>query len=90
MQLSSTSFPGRSQQYAEAIEAHEGDSISVRLAIGPRVTVSKIPLNLGVRILELDSIELCPVLDLDSRYDLTLGIAWLELHESWLDWRSKT
>ena len=40
--------------------------------------------------MEFDSIECCLVLDLDSRYDLSLGMAWLERHEPWIDWRSKT
>ncbi|KAG2920212.1 hypothetical protein PC114_g6173 [Phytophthora cactorum] len=26
---------------------------------------------------------------LDSRYDLILGMAWLERHDPWIDWRSK-
>ena len=79
-----------SQQYAEALKAHEGDFITVRLATGSRVTVPKVPLNLGLKFLDFDSIERCLVLDLDSRYDLILGMAWLERHEPWIDWRSKT
>ena len=79
-----------SHQYAEALKAHEGDSITVRLATGSRVTVPKVPLNLGVKFLDFDNIERCLVLDLDSRYDLILGMAWLERHEPWIDWRSKT
>ena len=79
-----------SQQYAEMLQKHEGDVITVRLATGARVTVPKVPLNLGVKVLDFDSIERCLVLDLDSRYDLILGMAWLERHEPWIDWRSKT
>ena len=79
-----------SQRYAKALKAHEGDSITVRLATGSRVTVPKVPLNLGVKFMDFDSIERCLVLDLDSRYDLILGMAWLERHEPWIDWRSKT
>ena len=78
-----------SQRYAEALKAHEGDSITVRLETGSRVTVPKVPLNLGVKFMDFDSIERCLVLDLDSRYDLILGMAWLERHEPWIDWRSK-
>ena len=74
-----------SQRYAEALKAHEGDSITVRLATGSRVTVPKVPLNLGVKFLDFDNIERCLVLDLDSRYDLILGMAWLERHEPWID-----
>ena len=47
-------------------------------------------MNLGIKFLDFDSIERCLVLDLNSRYDLILGIAWLERHEPWIDWRSKT
>ena len=36
------------QQYAEALKAHECDSIAVCLATGSRVTVPKVPLNLDV------------------------------------------
>ena len=79
-----------SQQYGEALKAHEGDVITVLLATGDRVTVPKVVLNLGVKFLDFNSIELRIVLDLDSRYDLTLGIVWLERHEPWIDWSSKT
>ena len=50
----------------------------------------KVPLNLGVKFLDFDSIEHCLVLDLDSRYDLNHCMTWLERHESWIDRRSKT
>uniref|UniRef100_H3H286 Integrase catalytic domain-containing protein n=1 Tax=Phytophthora ramorum TaxID=164328 RepID=H3H286_PHYRM len=79
-----------SRQYAEALVARTSDIITVRLATGTRVTVPKIPVNLGVKFLDFDSVERCLVLDLDSRYDLILGMAWLERHEPWIDWRSKT
>uniref|UniRef100_H3H760 Reverse transcriptase domain-containing protein n=1 Tax=Phytophthora ramorum TaxID=164328 RepID=H3H760_PHYRM len=79
-----------SRQYAEALVARTSDIITVRLATGTRVTVPKVPVNLGVKFLDFDSVERCLVLDLDSRYDLILGMAWLERHEPWIDWRSKT
>ena len=78
------------QHYVEALQAHESDVITVRLATGTRVTVPKIALNLNIQFLDFDSTERCLVLDLDSRYDLILGMAWLERHEPWIDWRSKT
>ncbi|KAK1947234.1 hypothetical protein P3T76_001244 [Phytophthora citrophthora] len=55
-----------------------------------RVTVAKVPMDLRLKFLDFDSVERCLVLDLDSRYDLILGMAWLERHEPWIDWRSKT
>ena len=47
-------------------------------------------MNLGIKFLDFDSIERCLVLDLDPTYDLILGMAWLERHEPWIYWRSKT
>ncbi|KAG2999972.1 hypothetical protein PC121_g21055 [Phytophthora cactorum] len=79
-----------SQQYAEALEVQTRDTISVRLATGTLVTVSKVSVDLGVKFLDFDTVERCLVLDLDSRYDLILGMAWLERHEPWINWRSKT
>ncbi|KAG4055387.1 hypothetical protein PC123_g9532 [Phytophthora cactorum] len=79
-----------SQQYAEALEVQTRDTISVRLATGTLVTVSKVSVDLGVKFLDFDSVERCLGLDLDSRYDLILGMAWLERQETWIDWRSKT
>jgi hypothetical protein len=40
--------------------------------------VPKVAVNLGVKFLDFDSVERCLVIDLDSRYDLILGMAWLE------------
>jgi hypothetical protein len=79
-----------SQQYAEALKARTSDVISIRLATGTRVTVPKVAVNLDVNFLDFDSVERCLVIDLDSRKDLILGMAWLERHEPWIDWRSKT
>ncbi|GMF56609.1 unnamed protein product [Phytophthora fragariaefolia] len=79
-----------SQRYAEALKARNRDIVTVRLATGTRVTVPKVPVDLGVKFLDFDSVERCLVLDLDARYDLILGMAWLERHEPWIDWRSKT
>ena len=80
----------RSQQYAEALKAHEGDSITVRLATGSRVTVPKVSLKSGVKVLDFNVTERCLVLDLYSRYNLIVGMAWLERHKPYVDWRSKT
>ncbi|KAG3070015.1 hypothetical protein PC121_g9632 [Phytophthora cactorum] len=79
-----------SQRYAEGLAVQTRDNISVRLATGTLVTVSKVSVDLGVKFLDFDSVEPCLGLDLDSRYDLILGMAWLEHHEPWIDWRSKT
>ena len=67
------------QQNAEALKDHEGDSISVRHAIGVRVIdVPKVPLNLDLKVLPFNSVERGNVSYSDSRYDLILNMAWLE------------
>ena len=62
----------------------------MRLSTGVRVTVPNVPLNLAVRLLDFESTERCLVLDLDSRYDLILGMVWLKRHKPLMDWRFKT
>ena len=76
-------------RYVEALEAHKGDTITVRLVTGALVTASKASVNLGVKLFDFDSIERLLVPDLDSRYDRILGMARLERHEPWIDWGSK-
>ena len=68
-------------RYVEALEVHKGDTITVCLATGTLVTTPKVPVNMGVKFFSFDGIERCLVLDLDSRYDLILGMTWLERHE---------
>ena len=62
----------------------------MHLATGARVTIFRVQFNVGVKVLDFDNIEHCLVLDLDSRYDLILGMVWMERHEPWIDWRFKT
>ena len=45
------------QKYADALTADEGDSITVRLATGVRVTVPKGPFNLGLKFVDFNSVE---------------------------------
>ena len=72
-------------RYVEANKANKGDTITVRLATGTLVIAPKVSVNLGVKFFDFASIERCLVLDLDSKYDLILGMAWLERHEPWID-----
>ena len=67
-----------------------GDLITVILATGSHVTVPKVLLNLGGKFIDCDSIERCLDLDLHSRYDLIIGIAWLERHEPCINMKSNT
>ncbi|KAG2790808.1 hypothetical protein PC129_g24556 [Phytophthora cactorum] len=43
---------------------------------------------LAVKFEDFDSSEQFTVLEMD-KYDLILGMPWLEKHEPWIDWRGK-
>ncbi|POM79896.1 Pol protein, partial [Phytophthora palmivora] len=45
-------------------------------------------MDLAVKFEDFDSTESFLVLDMD-KYDLILGMPWLEKHEPWIDWRGK-
>ncbi|KAI9922852.1 hypothetical protein PsorP6_002373 [Peronosclerospora sorghi] len=76
--------------YDEALEARSRDVVTVRLATGVQVSVTKVSIDLKLKFADFDRLERCLVLDLDSRYDLILGMKWLERHEPWIDWKSKS
>jgi hypothetical protein len=66
------------------------DTISVRLATGVVVTTKRIVVDLRVKFEDFDFTEKFTVLDMDERYDLILGMAWLQEYEPWIDWKSKS
>ncbi|KAG3063321.1 hypothetical protein PI124_g22703 [Phytophthora idaei] len=45
-------------------------------------------MDLAVKSEDFDSSEQFTVLEMD-KYDLILGMPWLEKHEPWIDWRGK-
>ncbi|KAG3085359.1 hypothetical protein PI125_g19246 [Phytophthora idaei] len=52
------------------------------------MTVPLIHMDLAVKFEDFDSSEQFTVLEMD-KYDLILGMPWLEKHEPWIDWRGK-
>ncbi|POM71378.1 Gag protein [Phytophthora palmivora] len=62
--------------------------VSARLADGTMVNVPGVRMDLAVKFENFDSTALFLVLDMD-KYDLILGMPWLEKHEPWIDWRGK-
>ena len=66
-----------SQLYAEALQAQGSDTITFHLATRKRVTVARVFVNLNVKCMGFDGVELCLVLILNTRYDLFLGMAWM-------------
>ncbi|POM79313.1 LOW QUALITY PROTEIN: Gag protein [Phytophthora palmivora] len=76
-------------RYADALRESKGrGQASVRLADGTVVNVPGIRVDLAVKFEDFDSTESFLVLDMD-KYELILGMPWLERHESWIDWRGK-
>ena len=65
-------------------------TISVRLATGLVVTSEKIDIDLAIKFGDFDFVEHFTVLEMDERYDLILGMPWLEAQEPWIDWKTKS
>jgi hypothetical protein len=77
--------------YAKAVEASKNNSsMYLRLATGSIVSMRKVLLPWMVEFDDFNSVEPFIVLDMDYRYDLSLGITWLVKREPWIDWSSRT
>ncbi|POM64509.1 Pol protein, partial [Phytophthora palmivora] len=82
-------FAQNGDKFTGTLRESEGrDQFSVRLADGTVVNVPGVRMDLAVKFEVLDSTESFLVLDMD-KYDLILGMPWLEKHEPWIDWRGK-
>ncbi|POM77429.1 LOW QUALITY PROTEIN: Gag protein, partial [Phytophthora palmivora] len=83
----STNFARPTQSHGMATSMPTGQ-VSVRLADGTVLNVPGIRMDLAVKLEDFDSTESFLVLDMD-KYDLILGMPWLETHETWIGWRGK-
>ncbi|POM79710.1 Gag protein [Phytophthora palmivora] len=71
-------------KYADALRESVGrGQVSMRLADGTVVNVPGVRMDLAVKFEDFDSTESFLVLDMD-KYDLILGMPWLEKHEPWI------
>ncbi|OWZ02989.1 Gag Polyprotein [Phytophthora megakarya] len=76
-------------RFADALhESKDNGLVAVRLADGTVVEVPKVRIDLAVKFKDFDSTEPFIVLDMD-KYDLILGMPWLQKHEPSVDWRGK-
>ncbi|CAK4182652.1 unnamed protein product, partial [Aphanomyces euteiches] len=64
--------------------------VRVKLANGQVIVTDRVLITLPTKIGPFDSEETFFVIDLDDRWDLILGMRWLEKHKPTIDWRSKT
>ncbi|POM79037.1 Gag protein [Phytophthora palmivora] len=74
-------------KFADALrESEDWGQVSVRRVDGTVVKVPGVRMDLAVKFEDFDSTESFLVLDMD-KYDLILGMPWLEKNEPWIDWR---
>ncbi|KAH9090422.1 hypothetical protein Ae201684P_014225 [Aphanomyces euteiches] len=64
--------------------------VRVKLANGQMIVTDRVLITLPTKIGPFDSEETFFVIDLDDRWDLILGMRWLEKHKPTIDWCSKT
>ena len=64
------------------------DRVQARLADGALIKVADTRVRLPLKFLDFDSKESLYVIDMNSRYDIILGIPWLRSHEPWMNWRT--
>ncbi|GMF40514.1 unnamed protein product [Phytophthora fragariaefolia] len=76
-------------KFADALRENSGAGpVSGRLANGSLVEEPRVLMDLSVKFKDFDRTERFIVLEMD-RYDLILGMPWLEKHGPWIDWRGK-
>ncbi|KAF0744080.1 hypothetical protein Ae201684_001343 [Aphanomyces euteiches] len=64
--------------------------VRVKLANGQVIVTDRVLITQPTKIGPFDSEETFFVIDLDDRWDLILGMRWLEKHKPTIDWCSKT
>ncbi|ETW05299.1 hypothetical protein H310_04252 [Aphanomyces invadans] len=85
-----TSIQGNPSIFADAVRrADPHASVRVKMADGKVVSSPKILVDLHVTLEGFSSMESFFVIDLDDRWDLILGMRWLELHQPRISWRTK-
>jgi hypothetical protein len=65
-------------------------TVRVKMADGNVVISPRVTITLPTCVGQFTSDETYFVIPLDDRWDLILGMGWLEDQQPWIDWRSKT
>ncbi len=71
-------------------DSHVSKFLTIRLANGNTVTVSRREVDLRLRFSDFDSVETFTLLKTDKRYDAILGMSWLQKHQPQIDWIART
>ena len=74
--------------YKDAKSSQTG-SITVRLANGSLITTPLVNLKTDLSFSGFTCREELIVLDMNYKYDVILGMPWLEKHQPWINWRTK-
>ena len=64
------------------------ERMQARLADGALIDVANEQVKLPLSFLDFDSQEQMYVIDMNYRYDIILGIPWLQTHEPWVNWKT--
>ncbi|ETV74023.1 hypothetical protein H257_11337 [Aphanomyces astaci] len=70
--------------------ASPSERVRVKMADGHTASQPRIIVNFPITFDGFDSIEPFYVIDLDERWDLIIGMSWLESHQPWIDWKAKS
>ena len=62
--------------------------MQARLADGTIIDIADEQVRVWLSFLDFESQELLHVIDMNYRYDIILGIPWLQAHEPWVNWRT--
>ncbi|ETV80015.1 hypothetical protein H257_07203 [Aphanomyces astaci] len=60
------------------------------MADGHTASQPRIIVDVPINFYGFDSVEPFYIIDLDERWDLIIGMFWLESHQPWIDWKAKS
>ncbi|CAK5202714.1 unnamed protein product, partial [Aphanomyces euteiches] len=79
------------EKLEEAVAKSDGRAtVRVKMADGSVAEQPRVLITLPTRVGQFVSDETYFVIDLDERWDLILGMGWLEKHQPTINWKLKT
>ena len=78
------------QTWRELTQSGRREGSVVRLADGTLKKTEGVRVRLAFSFEDFECSESFAVLQMQSQYDLILGMPWLQKHQPWIDWRSLT
>ncbi len=78
------------QTWRELSQSGKRERSVVRLADGTLKKTEGVRVQLAFSFEDFECSESFAVLQMQSQYDLIVGMPWLQKHQPWIDWRSRT